>query len=80
LSAEFEAARLQREDEHDRDVVLAYHIVHIYVKTQNDKRMPTLSTLLHGARRSSGRQSIAAQRSALQMLSQKYGIPLRQVH
>lgn len=80
MSAEFEAARLQREDAHDRDVLLAYRIVHIYVKTKNDKRMPNLSTLLHGAQRSSGRQSAAAMRAALHALSQQHGIPLRTVH
>jgi len=47
LFQEFAAARLRANDRHERDTVLAYQVVRIYVETMNKKRMPKLSALLN---------------------------------
>ena len=46
LWLERRVARQQQQDERDRDVILAWRIMQIKVKTQNDKRMPDLKSLL----------------------------------
>lgn len=80
LRIEFDAARRRAEDEYDRDVVQAWRAVQIFVRTQNDRRMPSLKSLLtaHGRRPAARQQTLAQQRSVLHLLSAKYGIPLRQ--
>jgi hypothetical protein len=56
--------------EHDRDVVLAWHIMYIKVKTQNDKRMPSLKRLL------APQEGPRAQKAALYQLSAQLGVPV----
>lgn len=71
---EFEAARLRRRDEAERDASLAWQVVAILFRSLHDKRVPKLDTLLG---RGHGRQPREVQRAMLQELSVRYGIPLR---
>lgn len=74
---EFAAARERARDDYRRDVTLAWNIVRVYIKTKNDKRMPSVQQLLGSEGRTKDRQNVAQLKSALTILSGQYGIPLR---
>jgi hypothetical protein len=67
-------ARQKHQDERDRDVVLAWRIMQIKVRTQNAKRLPSLKTLLAEGRPAP--KGAAAQRAALYQLSAALGVPV----
>ncbi len=64
----------KQQDEHDRDVILAWHIMHIKVKTQNDKRMPSLKSLL-----SRGQGGSKDQKSVLYQVAGQLGLEVKRV-
>jgi hypothetical protein len=67
-------ARQKQQDERDRDVVLAWRIMQIKVRTQNAKQLPSLKSLL-----AEGRPALpgaAAQKAALHQLSAQLGVPI----
>lgn len=64
-------ARLRRQDDQNRDMVLAWHTAAL---TRVEK-MPKLETLLQLPKR---RQTLAEQREVIRLLSKRYGIPLRE--
>ena len=63
---------MKRDDARDRDMVLAWHTAAL----SRAKDLPKLETLLT-KRVATGKQSVGQHKAALQMLSMKYGIPLR---
>lgn len=71
LMRELVIAKQRREDEHDRDVTLAWTVEAL----RRTKRLPALKTLF--AKRSSERQTSRQLRTTLQLLSEAYRIPLR---
>jgi hypothetical protein len=77
LFREFAAARLRAQDDHRRQITLAWHIVHVYVKTKANKRLPGLKELLRAADPPAP-QTAPQMFAALQVLSQQYGIPIRE--
>jgi hypothetical protein len=70
LFREFVAAKQRREDQHDRDVTLAWRMAAL----ERQKTLPKLETLL--SKRGS-KQTAAEQRGVLHVLSAQYGIPIR---
>jgi hypothetical protein len=76
LFREFAAARLRRLDEENSRITLAWHGVRIYAQAMHDKRVPKLTRLLirEGPERPQSAKQLV---SALHVLSQQYGIPLR---
>lgn len=75
---EFEAARLRRLDEADRDTVLAWTGVYIDVATQSKKRMPDLTAMLPSKRSQKGRaQTPTEMRAALYQIAGQYGLTIR---
>jgi hypothetical protein len=68
------AAVIRQREQADRDLILAWHVEYIRLKTQNDKRMPTLQMLLA---RGKWRQTPTEQLAQVRILSEHYGIPLR---
>lgn len=64
-------ARLRRQDDQNRDMVLAWHTAAL---TRVEK-MPKLEALLQLPKR---RQTLAEQREVIRLLSKRYGIPLRE--
>ena len=80
MAREFEAAHLRREDDYNRDVMLAYNVVRIDALTQSQKRMPALKTLLLGV--ASSREQTPQDHRALQLVAMKdvaerFGLRLR---
>ena len=67
---EFSVARARQTLEHQRDVVLAWHVEAIH----RQKKLPPLEELLKVRRRS---QTVQEQRAMLSILSQQVGSPLR---
>jgi len=79
LAREFDAAHLRHQDEHDRDMTLAWAVVQIYVRTTNDKRMPELASLLSDSGKKAARrhrQSDAELDAMMRLMSARTGIPL----
>lgn len=70
-----EAARLRRQDDVIRDLALAWHTAAF----QRQKKLPSLQRLVRqvAARTPGPPQSPAQLKSALSVLSEQYGIPLR---
>jgi len=66
-------ARQKHQDEHDRDLILAWQIMRVNVQTNNTKRLPSLRTLLDRGQP----EGPAGQRAALQQLSARLGIPIQ---
>lgn len=64
------------EDEQDRDIAQAWHIVHLYVKTKNDKRLPALSSVLP-QRQPPRPQTVGEKKHVLRILSEQYGLKMR---
>jgi hypothetical protein len=59
-------------------VRLAWHVVAIWAQTRSKKKLPPLASLL--VREGTGpspKEKVAKMRSALDILSAQYGIPLR---
>lgn len=80
LYREFAAARLRAKDDYRRDVTLAVNIVAVYVKTKNDKRVPSVRSMLGpdaGDTKPTPQQRVKQVHAALIVLSEQYGIPLR---
>lgn len=72
LFREFAALKDANDDQHDRDVILAYRIEALH----RTKTLPALSTLL--SRRARPRQqSVATQRAMLEILSAQHGGQVR---
>lgn len=72
------AQRIRQREESDRDLILAWQVTYIWLKTQNDKRMPSLKQLL--ARGKSVRTGSREQQLAVyQQISETFKIPLRVV-
>ena len=71
------AQRIRQVDQLDRDRILAWSVIYVWIKTQNQSgRMPTIGELLQlgkGPRR----QTPAQQRAVLYQLSEQYGIPIK---
>jgi hypothetical protein len=63
---------LRVKDTSTRDTIQAWRVVQIWVKTQNDKRMPSLASLLEQDAKPKI-QSREEQFEAIKMLSQMYG-------
>lgn len=81
LWVEFDAGREVRRKQFERDTTLAWQANRIYVQTQNQKRLPKLSSLIpkrHGSP-SMGRPSLESQKATLFQLAQQYGGAVRQV-
>ena len=68
LYREFEIGMRRRRDEMERDITLAWRIAML----QRQERIPELRTLLPRQK-----QSPAALVTALQVISEQYGIPIR---
>lgn len=64
-------ARLRRQDDQNRDMVLAWHTAAL----TRAETMPKLDKLLQLPAR---KQTLAEQREVLHLLSKRYGIPLRE--
>jgi len=79
LYREFAAENARRRDQANRDARLAWLAVAIWATTTTKKRVPPLKDYLIAAQAAVvTRADRAAQhRSALQLLSEQYGIPLR---
>jgi hypothetical protein len=78
LFREFAAARRRRTYEAGRDVTVAWHAVRLWLEVNNKKRLPSLESQLPKVDGSAPRpQSSSQLRSALVVLSEQYGIPLR---
>jgi butyrate kinase len=75
---ELEVAELRRQDEHNRNVVLAWHGVAIYVDAMNRGRLQDVRGWLSEGPGSAPRPQTAKQhRAVLELLSAQHGIPLR---
>lgn len=72
-----EAAKGRRQDEYNRDVTQAWHIVRFYAEMRSQKRMPDLKKYLAGASSAPPLQSVGEQRATLAMLSAQYGYPVK---
>lgn len=70
-------------DQTRRDTVHAYKAVEIYVRTQNERRMPSLRSLLPdltiGRSKKREIQSYEEQRANIMVLSQMFGGQVREV-
>jgi len=53
--------------------VLAWRVVNLYVQTQNEKRVPSLASLLRDPSEAPTVQTFEEQKAALTILSQMYG-------
>ncbi len=71
-------AKQRMHDDQERDVALGWHIVHTYVKTRNDKRLPALKDLLRLVRPPQP-VTYEQQLTLMQMISARYGAPIRRV-
>lgn len=80
LFREFVVARRRLQDQANRDIALAWWAVRIYLITMNKKKLPDLQSLMVATTTGTPKQSPDAMRAALEMLSRRYGIPLKQVH
>lgn len=69
-------AILRRQDEHDRDVVLAWHAVAIYTDAMSHNRLSDVRKWLSRRDQVQG-QSVSQQRAMLSILSAQYGYPVR---
>ena len=70
---------MRQQDEHDRDLILAWQIERIAIlaiKRQGERRLPSLKTLLEREAKS---QTPAQQRTMIQALSSKLGAPLQRL-
>lgn len=76
LAAEFEAARLRREDEFNRDVRQAWLGVAIYGSAMSTGKMPAIEQFLVGEAHGSGRDDMVAK---LHALAEMTGFPLKVV-
>lgn len=79
MHREIEAARLRRQDEHNRDIVHAWHVVAIYASTRKHGRLPDVKRLLSQSKEQGGgsQQTVGQLRSALALLSAQYGPPVK---
>jgi len=59
----------RRQSEWERDTILAYQGVRIYVKTMNEGRMPTLRSLIEPTRQ----QTPAEQMAAVDVIAAQFG-------
>jgi len=71
LFREFVVSKQRQEDEHDRDMRLAWTIEGL----RRQKKLPALKSLL--TKRRARTQTVHEQRAMLEILSAQYGIPLR---
>lgn len=71
------AARERSKDDYRRDVTQAWQTVRVYIQTKNDKRMPSLQSLIDGTEPRKERQSVSQLKSAVMALSREYGLPVR---
>lgn len=76
LFDEVEALTLTRRDARDRDITLAWWIVHLGATTWAKGRVPDLQGLLTARPQARG-QSLAEQRAVLELLAQRLGRPLQ---
>jgi len=74
LAREFEAAKLRRQDEFDRDMVQAWHVEMLH----RQKKVPPLESLLR-AKRAARAPTRDQQLAVMHILSAQMGIPLRKV-
>lgn len=83
LWLEFEIAATTRRDQFERDTILAWQVKRIDWMTENQKRLPTLSSLLKSERKRTlpapGRPTLEQQRLAFEQISRQYGIPITEV-
>lgn len=70
------AQRIRQHDQLDRDRILAWSVIYVWLKTEKDKRMPTIGELLQLGK-GPARQTPAQQRAVLYQLSEQYGIPIK---
>jgi len=81
LGRRFEAARLKSVDDYRRDVTQAWNFARCYAMVKSKKGLPPLKKLLEEVKDKDAikgdRQDAKQIKSALSVLSQQYGIPLR---
>ena len=70
-------ATLRRQDEADRDIALAWHIVAIDAKARHDKRLPRLETLLSRETAVARPQSVASMRQAMLLFAEAHNAALK---
>lgn len=69
--------RERRRDEHDRDVVQAWHAVAIYLKAMASGRLAGVKEWLAPRGVSSSQQTTGQMKSTLAILSAQYGYPVK---
>lgn len=78
---EMDAARQRRQDDLERDLVLAWQIKRMELETEHLKRLPDLASLLRQMRTVPAarppQQTEAQMRAQIYMLSQYLGIPVK---
>lgn len=68
---------MRQRDQVDRDLVQAWHVTYVWLRTQHEKRMPSLKQLLaHGK---TARPTRDQQLALYEHYSQLYGLTLRKV-
>lgn len=72
------AQRIRQREDADRDLILAWHVTYVWLKTQHDKRMPSLRQLLSRGQDRAERPGTREQQLAVyQHISETFRIPLR---
>ena len=80
LFREFAAARLRAEDTYRRDLTLAWQISRLHGALRSKRGLQPLSIYLdESARAVPAQQTYPQMRAVLRVLSESYGIPIRQV-